>query len=94
MQTTFKLDSGTAYDCPFCGLASVGILYVDIMGTTLAEALAMFSVPTNTRHMEYHAGEATVTYDGYTKILGVEYAYNNTTAVRVSLRRPYEGENV
>ena len=44
--------------------------------------------------MEYHAGEEAVTYDGYTKILGVEYAYNNTTAVRVSLRRPYEGESV
>lgn len=80
------------YDCPFCGLASVGILYVDILGVTLAEALAAFSDPANTRHMEYIAGDKTTVYDGYTKIIGVEYAYNDSSAVRVALRRPYEGE--
>ena len=88
----FEIANGTAYDCPFCGLASVGILYVDILGVTLSDALSVFSVPANTRHMEYRAGEEKIVYDGYTKILGVEYAYNNTSAVRVSLRRPYEGE--
>ena len=90
----FKLGNGAEYESSFCGLAAVGILYVDILGVTLLDALTAFSASANTRHMEYHAGEEAVTYDGYTKILGVEYAYNNTTAVRVSLRRPYEGENV
>ena len=80
------------YDCPFCGLASVGILYVDILGVTLAEALVAFSDPANTRHMEYIAGGKKTVYDGYTKIIGVEYAYNDSSAVRVALRRPYEGE--
>lgn len=88
----FKIDNGTAYDCPFCGLASVGILYVDILGVTLLDALTAFSTPANTRHMEYIAGEETAVYDGYTKIIGVEYAYNDSSAVRVALRRPYEGE--
>lgn len=88
----FVLKSGKQYECPFCGLASVGVLYVDILGSTLEDALMTFSTPGNTRHMEYSAGEEKITYDGYTKILGVEYAYNNTAAVRVSLRRPYEGE--
>ena len=90
----FQIANGTAYECPFCGLASVGILYVDILGVTLSDALGVFGAPANTRHMEYLAGEEKITYDGYTKILGVEYAYNNTSAVRVSLRRPYEGETI
>lgn len=88
----FKITNGTAYDCPFCGLASVGILYVDILGVTLLDALTAFSASANTRHMEYIAGGETTVYEGYTKIIGVEYAYNDSSAVRVALRRPYEGE--
>lgn len=90
--TVFQLGSGRSFDCPFCGLASVGILYVDILGVTLAEALAAFSDLANTRQMEYRAGEETQRYDGFTRLIGVEYAYNDTSAVRVALRRPYEGE--
>lgn len=89
---TFTLNNGKIYDCPFCGLASVGILYVDILGVTLIDALTAFSASANTRHMEYIAGGETTVYDGYTKIIGVEYAYNDSSAVRVALRRPYEGE--
>ena len=88
----FKITNGTAYDCPFCGLASVGILYVDILGVTLLDALTAFSASANTRHMEYIAGGETTVYEGYTKIIGVEYAYNDSSAVRVALRRPYAGE--
>lgn len=88
----FKIANDTAYDCPFCGLASVGILYVDILGVTLIDALTAFSASANTRHMEYLAGGETTVYDGYTKVIGVEYAYNDSSAVRVALRRPYEGE--
>lgn len=88
----FVLKSGKQYACPFCGLASVGILYVDILGSTLEDALKTFGSKENTQHMEYHSGKEKIDYDGYNKILGVEYAYNNTAAVRVSLRRPYEGE--
>lgn len=90
----FKIANGTAYDCPFCGLASVGILYVDILGVTLLDALTAFSDSANTRHMEYISGEETKVYEGYTKIIGVEYAYNDSSAVRVALRRPYEGETL
>ena len=49
----FKINNGTIYKCPFCGLAAVGILYVDILGVTLLDALTAFSVSANTRHMEY-----------------------------------------
>lgn len=89
---TFSLNNGTVYNCPFCGLASVGILYVDIMGVDLMGALTAFGDVTATVHMEYVSEETRKSYDGFTKILGVEYAYNNADAVRVSLRRPYEGE--
>lgn len=89
---TFTLNSGRTYECPFCGLASVGILYVDVIGASLAEALETFSAPDNTKHMVHQAGEETTVYDGYTRIIGVEYAYNNTSAVRVAMRRPYAGE--
>lgn len=89
---TITLNNRTVYECPFCGLASVGILYADILGVTLAEALSTFSDPTNTLGMEYRAGEETRRYDGFTRLIGVEYAYNDTSAVRVALRRPYEGE--
>ena len=90
--STFALNNGTEYECPFCGLAAVGILYVDILGVTLLDALTAFSATANTRHMENIAGGETAVYDGYTKIIGVEYAYNDSSAVRVALRRPYEGE--
>ena len=89
---TFTLNNGTVYECPFCGLAAVGILYVDIMGVDLMDALTAFSDTAATSHMEYDGGETQKSYDGFTKILGVEYAYNDTTAVRVSLRRPYADE--
>lgn len=92
---TFVLNNGTKYECSFCGLASVGILYVDIVCNSLVEALTVFSNTENTKHMEYITSEDTSTtevYDGYTKILGVEYAFNDASAIRVSLRKLYEGE--
>lgn len=89
---TFTLNNGKIYECSFCGLASVGILYVDVIGASLAEALEAFSDPANTKRMEHQAGEETTVYENYTRIIGVEYAYNNTSAVRVALRRPYAGE--
>lgn len=91
---TFTLNNGKIYECSFCGLASVGILYVDVLGMSLKEALETFSDPNNTKSMVYRGGEERVTYEGYTTIIGVEYAYNDTSAVRISLRRPYVGEEV
>lgn len=65
----FKINNGTIYKCPFCGLAAVGILYVDILGVTLLDALTAFSVSANTRHMEYIAGGKTAVYDGTQRLL-------------------------
>lgn len=90
----FKINSGTIYECPFCGLASVGILYVDLVGMNLAQALEIFNNPENTKHMEYISGSENISYEGFTFLIGVEWAYNDNKAVRVSLRRPYEGETI
>ena len=90
----FKINKGTVYECPFCGLASVGILYVDLMNMNLVQALEIFNNPENTKHLEYISGSEKVSYEGFTFLIGVERAYNNNTAVRVSLRRPYEGETI
>ena len=91
---TITLNNGIRYECPFCGLASVGILYVDLVGINLAQALEIFNNPENTKHMEYISGSANISYEGFTFLIGVEWAYNDSSAVRVSLRRPYEGETI
>ena len=90
----FKINNGTIYECPFCGLASVGILYVDLMNMNLVQALEVFNNPENTKHLEYISGSEQVSYEGFTFLIGVEWAYNDGSAVRVSLRRPYEGETI
>ena len=91
---TITLNNGIRYECPFCGLASVGILYVDLVGINLAQALEIFNNPENTKHMEYISGSENISYEGFTFLIGVEWAYNDSSAVRVSLRRPYEGETI
>ena len=90
----FKINNVTIYECPFCGLASVGILYVDLVGMNLVQALEIFNNPENTKHLEYISGSEQVPYEGFTFLIGVEWAYNDGSAVRVSLRRPYEGETI
>lgn len=91
---TITLNNGIKYECPFCGLASVGILYVDLVGMNLVQALEIFNNPENTKHLEHISGSERVSYEGFTFLIGVEWAYNDGSAVRVSLRRPYEGETI
>ena len=91
---TITLNNGIKYECPFCGLASVGILYVDLVGMNLVQALEIFNNPENTKHLEYISGSEQVSYEGFTFLIGVEWAYNDGSTVRVSLRRLYEGETI
>lgn len=91
---TFTLNNGISYNCRFCGLASAGILYVDLIGLNLREAMDIFEDTQNTQNLKYVGGEETQEYVGYTKLLGVEWVYNSENTVRISLRRPYVGEEV
>lgn len=85
-----KLANGKKFDCPFLGVASVGIAYIDIQGSSLLEALSVFGDSDATKIIVYHEGapdERTLT--GYTQLIGVEYADTDMQIIRVSLRRPY-----
>ena len=90
----FKVNNGTIYECPFCGLASVGILYVDLVDMNLVQALEIFNNPENTKHLEYISGSEKVSYEGLPFLIGVECAYNDINAGRLSVWTPYEGETI
>lgn len=85
-----KLANGKEFDCPFLGVASVGIAYIDVHGLTMLEALSAFGDSQATEVMLYHEGapnERKLT--GYTQLIGVEYADTDMQIIRVALRRPY-----
>lgn len=88
----FIVATGAEYECRFCGLASVGILYVDIVGLSLLEALTAFSSPDITSTLKVQSGEAGRVFNGYTRLVGVEWADSAEECVRIALRKPYVGE--
>lgn len=87
----FITSDGTQFECTFCGLASVGILYVDLVGLTLQEALAVFGDSGRTNLLTYKTSAGETVYKNFVVILGVERVGE---AIRISLRRPYEGEEL
>ena len=89
----FRLANGDEFECTFCGLATVGILYIDLHGMSLAKALRLFSTADKVTHMEHDNGHGTIrAYDGYTVVVGVEHPGSDNNVVRVAMRRKYEGE--
>lgn len=82
------LGEANTYDCSFCGLASSGTLYADLLGITLKEALEVFSDSNSIKKITYSAGESSIVYLNYTELVGVEKV-SDGNAIRVSLRRPY-----
>ena len=88
---TIILSNKNEYECTFCGLSSVGILYIDIKGTDLTGALTEFSSQSNTEKIIYRTPLSDTLYEGFTKLLGVEYVIDGST-VRVSMRKPYTDE--
>ena len=88
----FQLNNEIQYECTFCGLATVGILYVDIVGIDLYTALGVFGNAENTSYMVYSTPNEHTEFEGYTKLIGVEYVLGGTSTVRVALRKPYAGE--
>ena len=85
----FITSDGAQFECTFCGLASVGILYVDLLGLTLQSALTTFGDSGRTSTLTYKTLSGETVYKNFIVILGVEKVGN---AIRISLRRPYEGE--
>lgn len=81
---------GSEYPCAFCGLATVGMLYVILPGLSFVEAASIFSDERKTVKIRYAAasGEETV-FEHYTKF---EYLVNETGGQRAALRQKYASE--
>nr|DAE38361.1 MAG TPA: restriction alleviation protein [Caudoviricetes sp.] len=81
---------GSEYPCVFCGLATVGLLYVTLTGLSFVEAAAIFGDENKTAKIRYVAanGEETI-FEHYTKF---EYLVNETDGQRAALRQKYASE--
>lgn len=81
---------GSEYSCAFCGLATVGLLYVTLTGLSFVEAAAVFGDENKTAKIRYVAanGDETV-FEHYTKF---EYLVNEADGQRAALRQKYASE--
>lgn len=87
-----QLADGTQFECEFFGLSSVGILYIDLVGVSLADAINTFTNAEKTNHMVYEAGGETVVRDSFTVCLGANLPSVDLNNVRISMRKPYSDE--
>ena len=81
---------GSEYPCAFCGIATVGVLYVTLTGLSFGEAAAGFGEEEKAAEIRCVAatGEETV-FEQYTKF---EYLVNETGGQRAALRQKYASE--
>lgn len=82
---------GSEYQCAFCGLATVGVLYVTLAGVTTAEAAVVFSDKDKVSKIRYVGSDGNeVVFEHYIKF---EYIVNEPTGgVRGALRQQYASE--
>lgn len=84
------------FDCNFCGISSTGIMYIDLVGVSLAQAVNLFSNAENVRKIIYRTTTEKDTqdteYNNFSVLIGVEYVQNLDGLTRVTMRRPYVGE--
>lgn len=79
------------YNCGFCGLATVGLLFVTLTGISFTEGAVIFSDEKKTQKIRYVAanGKETV-FEHYVKF---EYLVNEPSGgVRAALRQRYASE--
>lgn len=81
----------TEYDCVFCGLATVGILFITLAGVTTAEAAVVFSDKDKVSKIRYVGSDGNeAVFEHYTKF---EYLVNEPTGgQRAALRQKYASE--
>lgn len=81
----------TEYDCVFCGLATVGILFITLAGVSTAEAAVVFSDKDKVSKIRYVGSDGNeVVFEHYIKF---EYIVNEPTGgVRGALRQQYASE--
>lgn len=81
----------TEYNCGFCGLSSVGLLFVTLTDVPFIEAATIFGDENKTKKMRY-VGEdnAETVFEHYIKF---EYLVNEPTGgIRAALRQQYASE--
>ena len=88
-----QLSDGTQLECQFFGLASAGVLYIDIPNMTIPEAVSKFGDSNATKKMTYTIPNETVIREGFTVLLGVQIPAADATVVRVTMRKPYTDES-
>lgn len=80
----------TENSCVFCGIASVGILYVTLTGVSFAEAALIFTDEKKTSKIRYVGADGAETvFEHYTKF---EYLVNEADGIRGALRQKYASE--
>lgn len=90
------LADGTTFDCEFCGVSSTGVLYLDIVGISMANAVTLFGNNEKTSKIIYRTSTENSSqdteYKNFTVLVGVNALQNLGGIMRVSMRRPYVGE--
>ena len=90
------LNNGSEFDCSFCGVSSTGVMYIDLMGINMLQAVTLFSNSENVSKIIYRTQQEESTHDteynNFTVLMGVQYVQNLQGITRISMRRPYVGE--
>lgn len=96
MQPKIILADETEFDCNFCGVSSTGVIYIDLLNTTMLEAINAFGDKEKVFKIIYRTSqEENVNdkeYNNFSVLIGVQYVQNLDGITRVSMRRPYVGE--
>lgn len=84
---SLKLNDETVLDAGSCGTGttSEATLWLEIIGKSLAECAAIFSMPQKTAHMVWDYAVGTETFDGYTDLFTLTAL--NDDRVRIGLRK-------
>lgn len=90
------LTDGTEFDCNFCGVSSTGVIYIDLLNTTMLEAITAFGDKEKVSKIIYRTfqGEEShdMEYNNFSVLIGLQLVQNLDGITRVSMRRPYVGE--
>lgn len=90
------LTDGTEFDCNFCGVSSTGVIYIDLLNTTMLGAITAFGDKEKVSKIIYRTfqGEEShdMEYNNFSVLIGLQLVQNLDGITRVSMRRPYVGE--
>lgn len=96
MQPKIVLTDGTEFDCNFCGVSSTGVIYIDILGTTMLGAIQAFGDKEKVSKIIYRTSQEgkvnDTEYNNFSVLIGVQDVQNLQGITRISMRRPYVGE--